>query len=173
MSTGSDRVAASGKPGSRTQVEDDSGRRPFMRGIIVHSLLSRGVGFDEAYRAANAVRDQVRSRAVVSREELAKLVGDAVGAASLRESPREPRWPTPILVTRRKGQGAPFSKGFLSQSLLAAAIEPNDAFDVARDIERQLVQRGCEEVQRHDLRRLAYEALHARLGPRAAERHTR
>ena len=45
-----------------------------------------------------------------------------------------------ITITGR-GRGLPFSKGILSQSLLAAAIEPNDAFDVARDIERDLVRR--------------------------------
>ena len=35
-------------------------RRPFMRGIMVHSLMARGVPFEDAYRTANEVRDRHR-----------------------------------------------------------------------------------------------------------------
>ena len=70
-----------------------------------------------------------------------------------------------------RGSGSPFSKGILSQSLLAAAIEPNDAFDVARDIDRDLVSRGAREVDRRELRGLAYEALSRRKGAEAARRY--
>ena len=60
-----------GAPGGgsepRILVEDDSGRRPFMRGIMVHSLMARGVSFEEAFRTANLVRDRTRHREVVPR----------------------------------------------------------------------------------------------------------
>ena len=32
----------------RILVEDASNRRPFMRGIMVHSLMARGIAFDQA-----------------------------------------------------------------------------------------------------------------------------
>ena len=40
-------------------------RRPFMRGIMVHSLMARGVGFDEAYHTASLVRDRFSDLAMV------------------------------------------------------------------------------------------------------------
>jgi len=151
-------------------VEDEGGRRPFMRGIMVHSLMSRGVSFDDAYQVANAVRDKIRGSGVVSRKDLVKAVREFLGAPEAFEDPTGVVLPKPILVTG-KGKGTPFSKGLLSQSLLAAAIEPSDAFDVAREIAGELVKSGASEMDSEELRRLAYEMLRRRAGPRAAERY--
>jgi 2-phosphoglycerate kinase len=154
---------------NRILVEDALGQRPFMRGIMVHSLMARGIAFDQAYRTANEIRERLRGRLVVPKDELAKAVIELLGPQS---DPVEPASPAvdEITVTGR-GSGAPFSKGILSQSLFAAAIEPNDAFDVARDIERDLVQRGAREVDRRELRELAYDALDRRMGGEAARRY--
>jgi 2-phosphoglycerate kinase len=140
-----------------------------MRGIMVHSLMSKGVSFDDAYRAASAVRERIRGRSVVTREELARELSEVLDSADLGE-PAPPGPPRDVLVTGQ-GRGTPFSKGFLSQSLLAAAVEPNEAFDVAREIEAILARRGLAQIDRHELRRLAYEALHTRFGARAAARY--
>ncbi len=150
----------------RPMVEAAGGRRPFMRGIMVHSLMSRGVPFEEAYRVASAVREKIAGQSVVTREALAALVAEQVEVPEVAAAPL----PGHILVTGR-GRGTPFSKGFLSQSLLAAAIEPSDAFDVAREIESALVRRHLREVDRHELRKIAYETLCQRLGARPAERY--
>jgi len=153
----------------RTFVEDATGRRPFMRGIMVHSLMARGIAFEEAYRTADRVRERIRGRSVVPKDELSKAVLEILGRpADVGQSPT-PLVPD-IKVTGR-GKGLPFSKGILSQSLLAAAIDPNDAFDVAREIERDLVSRRTREVDRRDLRRLAYDALTRRMGAQTAERY--
>lgn len=140
-----------------------------MRGILVHSLMSRGASFEEAYRAANEVREKIRGQDSVSREQLAQYVDELFGGPSALEA-APVRLPRTIQVTGR-GSGSPFSKGVLSQSLLAAAVDPNDAFDVARDIEGELVGRGLQEIERGDLRRLAFETLDRRLGRRVAERY--
>ena len=161
----SDRGAA-----KRILVEDEAGRRPFMRGIMVHSLMSRGVSFDDAYGVANAVRDKIRGRGVVSRKDLVGAVHELLGAPEASEDRTGIDLPRPILVTG-KGKGTPFSKGLFSQSLLAAAIEPSDAFDVAREVEGELVRRGVSEVDSAELRSLAHETLHRRAGERAAERY--
>jgi 2-phosphoglycerate kinase len=153
----------------RIWVEDAGGRRPFMRGIMIHSLTARGVPFDEAYRTANEIRERIGDRTVVPREEIGKAVRELLGGAPFQEDQRLPL-PADIVITGR-GKGTPFSKGVLSQSLLAAAIDPNDAFDVAREIERELVVRGAHQIDRRDLRRLAYEILERRMGGQTAERY--
>src|SRR4030095_8299715 len=40
----------------RLWVDDGGERRPFMRGIMIHSLMARGVPFEEANRGANTGR---------------------------------------------------------------------------------------------------------------------
>jgi 2-phosphoglycerate kinase len=132
--------------------------------------MGRGLSFEDAYRIANRIRDRLHGRGVVPRQELAQELHGLLGAEALREEP-PPLPQAPSIHVSGRGRGSPFSKGFLSQSLLAAAIDPNDAFDVARDIERQLVSRSVRDISRRDLRRLAYETLKSRLGPRSAERY--
>ena len=44
---------------------------------------------------------------------------------------------------------------------------------MAREIEGELVQRGISEIDRHELRRLAYETLYRRAGEQVAERYLR
>jgi len=140
-----------------------------MRGIMVHSLMARGIPFEDAYQTADQVRDRIHGQSVIQKAELAKAVLEILGRDAL---PDEPPLPTPadIIITGR-GRGLPFSKGVLSQSLLAAAIDPSDAFDVARELEADLVARGAREIERGELRQLAFETLTRRMGAQTAERY--
>lgn len=161
-------ATASGR--ERIYIEHDAVRRPFMRGILVHSLMARGLAFEDAYASANAVRERLRGRGSVTVEDLGRAVQEVLRERSLpEEAAGRPVGPT-IHVTTPTG-AAPFSKGFLSQSLHAAAIEPNDAFDVAREIEGHLALRGVRDIDRRELRRLSFEALERRFGARTAERY--
>jgi 2-phosphoglycerate kinase len=153
----------------RVQVVEESGvARPYMRGIMVHSLMARGVTFDEAYTTAAAVSERIRGRGSVPRSELSKIVTEIVGP----EHEHQP--PIPIPITLRVSSGSrstPFSKGTLAQSLLAASVEPDDAFDVAREIELELIRGRREEISHSELRQFAYDKLLARFGERAAGRY--
>jgi len=153
----------------RLWVEDEGKRRPFMRGIVIHSLMARGVSFEDASRTANEVRRHLRPRGVVGKSEILSEVRKILGDAPFRVDRHLPL--PPDITIRDRGRARPFSKGVLSQSLLAAAIDPNDAFDVAREIERALVERGARDVSRGELRGLTYEALTRTMGPEAAERY--
>jgi 2-phosphoglycerate kinase len=163
------RPKRSGGEDDRLLVEDAGHRRPFMRGIMIHSLMARGVPFEDANQTANAVRDRLRPRGVVTKQEILTEIRDLLGEAPFRS---DPNLPLPVDITiHGKGKGEPFSKGVLSQSLLAAAIDPNDAFDVARQIERELLLRGIRAIDRTELRDLACQTLARRIGVEAAERY--
>lgn len=58
----------------------------------------------------------------------------------------------PHVLVRRGGGVLPFSKGVLVQSLLATAMEPLDAFEIAAGIENEIVGEGRSEVDSSDLR---------------------
>ena len=152
-----------------TQVEDAFGRRPFMRGIMVHSLMARGVSFEDAFRAANQIRDKIRGRPVVRRDELALLVEEVFGAGRKLEDLPLPM-PRTIHVVEA-GHRTPFSKGVLAQSLLAAAIAPDQAFEVARELEAELLRRRASQVDRDELRALVAETLVRTMGERVAGRY--
>jgi len=172
--SGRERISEAGRAADergRLQVEDAGGRRPFMRGILIHSLMSRGVSFDEAYPVANRVREQIRPRAVVSRAELARVVDRTLAEHGIRAEPAPVRVLPPDIEITGPGESTPFSKGILSQSLLAAALDQGGAFDVARRIEERLIREGRGQVERRELRRIAYETLRASAGERVAERY--
>jgi 2-phosphoglycerate kinase len=158
-------------PESRVVVEDAGGRRPFMRGIMVHSLMARGVDFEVALATAEEVRERIGGREVVKRDELASLVREILADEVLSEhQPPLPPLLGRVLVAGDGGSKVPFSKGTLSQSLLAAAIDPNDAFEVATRIEQSLLRDRRAEVSRGELRSRAYEEMLERFGQQTAER---
>lgn len=153
----------------RIVVEDAGGARPFMRGILIHSLLSQGVAFDDAYGVANEVRMRLRGRHV-TRVELAKAVDEACHEAGIViDTPVRPGAAEITVVHGR--EETPFSKGILSQSLLAAAVEPAEAWDAARRIEERLLRERRTRIERRELRRLVYEALRAADRESAARRY--
>ena len=142
-----------------------------MRGIMVHSLMARGIDFDLALATADEVGRRVGGLEVVDRSELEKLVREILGEhAHSEHQPPLPPLVGRILVSRDGRSPVPFSKGTLSQSLLAASIDPNDAFDVAAQIEQTLLLRSCKEIPRHELRSLSHQALLERFGRQTAER---
>ncbi|MCS5636005.1 MAG: hypothetical protein NZ990_05770 [Myxococcota bacterium] len=149
-------------------VEESGVVRPYMRGIMVHSLTARGVSFDDAYSTAQVVADRIRGRGRVERLELSKIVHELLGENPEKEEPMP--LPTALRVVGNRGS-THFSKGTLSQSLLAASLVPDDAFDVARQIESGLIIQGREEVTQGELRRLSYSTLLDRFGERVAERY--
>lgn len=140
-----------------------------MRGIMVHSLMARGVSFEDAFRVANQVRDQIRGREVVPRDELARLVQKELGSDGVLEA-LPVQLPRTIQVVEG-ARSAPFSKGVLAQSLLAAAIAPDQAFEVAREIEGELLRRRLFEVDRDRLRSIVTETLERTMGERVAGRY--
>jgi 2-phosphoglycerate kinase len=167
MATSKPLAAQPSEDEAEIRVDEGGGRsRPFMRGILVHSLVSRGATFEEALALANRVREALRGRGAVSRAELAELVREHRGGIGWSQP--ELALPPEMWVTEN-GVTWPFSKGVLSQSLLAAAVEPQVAFDVAREIERALRRRETREIERRDLRRITFETLARVVGVDAAE----
>jgi 2-phosphoglycerate kinase len=81
----------------------------------------------------------------------------------------EPEDAAGIVVVGR-GERMPFSKGLLSQSLLATAMDTAQAIRVARDIESELVASGVHVIDRSDLKALAHRAVRNRAGDEMAER---
>ena len=58
-------------------VEGDT-KAPFLRGVLTHSLLKRGLSFKQAYGIANTVRERFQKDGEVSRRKLRGAVDSIV-----------------------------------------------------------------------------------------------
>jgi 2-phosphoglycerate kinase len=147
------------------------GPRPFMRGILVQSLMHRGVPFDVALETANRVRERLRPLREVPVATLAGVVDELIGDAYDLDAPTTGSPVAPPLVASPNGATTPFSKGILAVSLQGAGLDPGDAHDVARELEKQLLRGGRREIDRTELRGLVAQTIERAHGPRAAERY--
>ncbi len=144
------------------------GKRLFMRGIMIHSLMERGIAHEKAVQTTERVFERIRKKSEVTCAELASHLRELLGMLPPEEVVSPLEAPTRIMIT---GKGRlPFSKGFLSQSLLAAAIDPSEAFNVAAEIEFTLLRSRVSEVPRYELRRLTHDTVKRRVGEEAARR---
>ena len=156
---------------NRVRVDDRGVHRPFMRGILVHSLTEEGFSFEDAYAVSQAVWKRVRDRELVTKKELRELVAEFSVSTPAGEFERaEASFGDQLEVLGKDGRW-PFSQGRLQHSLLAAAIEPRSAFEVVVEIERELRSRGERRVTRDAIRTLAGGILKRRFGDASARRY--
>ncbi len=157
--------------GSRVRVDDRGVHRPFMRGIMVHSLTEEGFSFEDAYAVSQQVWKRVHDRELVTKKELRELVAELSTATPGGEFERlDPALEDQLDVLGKDGRW-PFSQGRLQHSLLAAGIEPRVAFEVVVEIERELRSRGEHRVTRDAIRTLAGDILQRRFGESSARRY--
>jgi len=156
---------------SRVGVDDDGVRRPFMLGILVHSLTESGLSFEDAYSVSRQIWAEIRDRSIVTKDELRDLVAEFAAATGAYpfEAP-SPALGGPLEVSGSNGRW-PFNQMRLQQSLLAAGLEPRRAFEVVSDIEWRLRGKGDPLVTRDAIRNLATEILTERFGTSTSARY--
>ncbi|MAG33004.1 MAG: hypothetical protein CL908_19170 [Deltaproteobacteria bacterium] len=157
--------------GARVRVDDGGLHRPFMRGILVHSLTEQGLSFEDAYAVAQEVWRQVRDRQLVTKQQLRDLVASLAASAPGGDFERLDPTPGDRLDVLGKDGRWPFSKGRLQMSLLAAGLDPRQGFDAVFEIESELRARGDRRVARDVIRQLANEILSRRFGEEYARRY--
>ena len=147
---------------------------PFSRGILTQSLMDIGLDFQEAYRLAIKVRETLKGKETIEKEELARIVEGMLLKECGEDTSRSyrTRKQAPVSIFVQDGDsGFPFSKGILSQSIQAAGLEPNNAYDVARQIEATLTRQKQSKVTYDELKSLTFNALLKNYGKNIAERY--
>jgi len=159
---------------ARVRVDDHGVHRPFMLGSLVHSLTESGLSFEAAYGIAREVWRRVRDRPLVTTRELRQLAAELAASAPAGghfEQEEPGSGDGQGLQVQGKDGRWPFSQGRLQQSLLAAALEPRQAFEGVVEIERALRARAEGAVSRDEIRALAGQILARRFGERCAARY--
>ncbi|RMH15867.1 MAG: 2,3-bisphosphoglycerate-independent phosphoglycerate mutase [Acidobacteria bacterium] len=151
------------------------GRQRFLRGMITHDLVQRGLSFDDAYAAARAVRDQLADRQEVSTAELRQLIQTHLERAFGGELPAEltvgGRLPAPALMVTHRGRPQPFSRGLLARSIHAAGLDFDRAYRLVTEVEAGLVAEGLSQLPREELVRRVSDQLERHAGSGLARRY--
>ncbi len=161
MGTRSDKGDIKAKRKGTTYVIDAAGKQtPYLRGMMTHGLVQRGLSFEDAYAVAHALRDrlaereqiQVRELMGLAREELTAMLGPEAAAQLRRPVRRTPE----LTVTYRGGPPQPFSRGLLATSIYAAGVDLDRAY--------RLVGRVQQRLRKERVRTLDSMELASRVG---------
>ncbi len=145
---------------------------PFLRGVLVQSLVSIGLSFEEAYKLAQTVRKALGGVDRVSSQDLRSMIttileteyGPEVAQAFASPAPLE-RQTLVSTPTATK----PFSVGILTRSLEACAIRHEQALTTAREVQSALQAEYGAEIDHLELRRVVSRNLLAHVSKSAAE----
>ncbi|MBT8117467.1 MAG: hypothetical protein KJO66_06510, partial [Gammaproteobacteria bacterium] len=142
--------------------EPGGDRVPFLRGILVQSLLSAGLSFKEAYDTAQAVRKGLANEAEITTAALETRVAEQLehdfNPAIRHNYEVETERPQKIIVRSKLGE-SPFSAGILTRSLEACAVERTAAIEIAQQVQQAIQKRGQAEIEPLALRKLIYQSL--------------
>ena len=147
---------------------------PFLRGVLVQSLVAVGLSFSEAYDLAQRVRELLDASAgTCDTAGLRKLVADEIerGFDKKRRRAYEigKERDRPLLVSEA-GRNELFSVDLLSRYLEGCSIRQEETLEVARLVHESLRQRGQRTIDRVGLRRVVHDTLRAACSDDAADR---
>ena len=144
--------------------EPGGARVPFLRGILVQSLLSAGLSFKDAYGTARAIRKSLANDTVITTAELSARVAKQLEkdfSPAVRhnyEAEADSEHQQKIIVHTPRGN-SPFSAGILTRSLEACLIDRKSAGEIALRVQEAMQQHGQSETDLPALRRLIYRSL--------------
>ncbi|HYQ71001.1 MAG TPA: hypothetical protein VET88_03625 [Gammaproteobacteria bacterium] len=149
-------------------------RSPFLRGILVQSLVNAGLPFADAYELAQQVRNDLQETQEITSALLRARVADMLEARhgrALRNTYEARQRQEAGIIVHTPTRSAPFSAGILAHSLEACGIAPEVALQGARKVYASLRQAGHGEIDHRALRRVIYRCLSEQCGAGVAERY--
>ena len=150
-------------------------RHPFLRGMVTHDLVQRGLSFDDAYAVARAVRDRIAERDEIETDELSELIEKQLEATfdtARLESLATPALTSTLpLVADSSERAQPFSRGLLTRSLLAAGVDADHAYRLVAELQAELNREHVESLDHRELGRRVGDFLERSEGKAVAARY--
>jgi 2,3-bisphosphoglycerate-independent phosphoglycerate mutase len=146
----------------------------FLRGMITRDLVQRGLGFEDAYAIARAVRDRLSDREEVSTGEIRDLVTELfekTRGGALPERLATPGRPISEIRVVYEGQEQPFSRGLLARSVYAAGVDLDRAYGLLSKLEAELQAEGVKRLEAGEIARRVGDLLEREEGSEAARRY--
>jgi 2-phosphoglycerate kinase len=155
--------------------QKESTRVPFLRGILIRSLLDTGLAFEDAFGVATRIRDGLADSNEISSQDLRQKVADLLregGHASALELYRMPTLaPARILVHGLDAATTAFSRGKHERYLQASGLKLERAEQITALLYDQLLAAGITSISTSQLGYLTYLCLQQEVSRRAAERY--
>lgn len=149
-------------------------RQRFLRGMITHDLVQRGVDFDSAYAVARTIRDKLGDREEISTSELRDLIQaelEKLYGSNLPQVLREPARPTTEIRVVNRNQEQPFSRGLLARSIQAAGVDLDRAYRLVTELEADVRAEKVDKLPSSEVVRRVGELLESLEGEEAARRY--
>lgn len=154
--------AGKGRRKALLVVSSDGRRRRFLRGMVTHDLVLRGLGFEAAYAMAQTVRDMLTDRDEVTTAELREIIREELGRLFGGEVPSqllEPIKRVFDIFIEVEGQVQPFSRGLLARSIQAAGVDLDRAYHLVTELESELRAAGSTSLSSAELARRVGDLL--------------
>ena len=150
-------------------------RVPFLRGILIRTLLDAGMPFEDASDAANRVRDRLADIEEISTRELRRIVDaelKAFGDPAVRRLYSAPlSAPSRIRVVNRAGAVSAFSRGSHQRYLQSSGVPLAEAESITTKLFDQLLATGASSMTTNQLAYLTWLCLLQELGEGAARQY--
>jgi len=146
----------------------------FLKGILVRSLISIGIPFDDAYDLSQSIRDELKNKSKISSSDLQILVSSALvkrfGHQTQTAYIARHTHKSDIIV-HTPSRSSAFSVGILSHSLEACSINPKTALIGASKVLATIRKSGHREIDHKTLRRLIYRCLRDHCSEKSADKY--
>jgi len=150
-------------------------KTPFLRGILIRSLLDVGLTFDDAFAIATQVRNELDTTKRISTEELqekvAHLLKDREDPEVLEQYCAPSVAPPRILVISLDGSENAFSRGRHERYLQSTGMKTEKAEVTTELIYAQLIAAGITTISTLELGYLTYLCLKQEVSDGAAARY--
>ena len=148
---------------------------PFLRGILIRSLLDTGLSFEDAYEMATTVRDELASTKRITSEELQQrvsvLLRKLVDKEALDQYNSPSVTPSRILVSSLSGTQIAFSRARHARYLQSTGFKEEKAEHITELIFAQLIAAGITSITTRELGYLTYRCLQQEVGKKSAKRY--
>ncbi|SUZ66485.1 uncharacterized protein METZ01_LOCUS19339 [marine metagenome] len=140
--------------------------------MLAHKLMQRGLSFDQAFQISKDAKSFFHEQAEVTSESLMQSVDELIVARygkELLKSLTSELFPSgkQICVFRRNAT-SPFSKGLLTQSITAAGIKPEEAYQIAFDLEAKWMKKNMLRISKKNLFEEVFKTIKKKYSPHIA-----
>nr|ADI17996.1 2-phosphoglycerate kinase [uncultured delta proteobacterium HF0200_19J16] len=154
-------------------IRPDKSKHPFMRGMLAHKLMQRGLSFDQAYQISKDARSYFQQQSEVTTESLMQsvdeLIVDRYGQEVLKKLNSELFPSGKQISVYRRNATVPFSKGLLTQSITSAGVKPEEAYQIAFFMETNLMKKGIFRISKKKLFEEVYRTILKKYSPKIAQ----
>ena len=154
-------------------IRPDNSKHPFMRGMLAHKLMQRGLSFDQAYQISKDARSYFQQQSEVTTESLMHSVDELIvaryGQEVLKKLNSELFPSGKQISVYRRNATAPFSKGLLTQSITSAGVKPEEAYQIAFYMETNLMKKGIFRISKKKLFEEVYRTISKKYSPKIAQ----